>query len=152
MRAMGGAERVVDVGVAELGELLAKRRVVLLLALVEAQVLKQEHVPLAKRRRLLLRVLAHRVARERDRLAEKLCQAQGSWAQRELLLEALARRTADVAHKDDARAVADKLLDGRQRRLDARVVGHDAVGHGNVEIDAHEHALAARIEIVDCLD
>ena len=57
-----------------------------------------------------------------------------------------------MAHEDDARAVADKLLDGRQRRLDARVVGHDAVGHGNVEIDAHEHALAARIEIVDCLD
>ena len=152
MRAMGGAERVVDVGVAELGELLAKRRVVLLLALVEAQVLEQEHVPLAKRRRLRLRVLAHRVARERDRLAEELRQAQGGRAQRELLLEALARRTTEVAHEDDARAVANKLLDGRQCRLDARVVGHDAVGHRNVEIDTHEHALAARVEIVDRLD
>ena len=152
MRAMRRAERVVDVGVAELGELLAKRRVVLLLALVEAQVLEQKHIPLAKRRRLRLRVLAHRVACERDRLAEELRQTQGSWAQRELLLEALARRTTEVAHEDDARSVADKLLDGRQCRLDARVVGHDAVGHGNVEIDAHEHALAARVEIVDRLD
>ena len=149
---MGGAERVVDVGVAELGELLAKRRVVLLLALVEAQVLEQEHVPLAKRRRLLLRVLAHRVARERNWLAEKLRQTQGGWAQRELLLEALARRTAEVAHENDARAVADKLLDGRQRRFDARVIGHDAVGYGNVEINAHENALATRIKLVDGLD
>ena len=149
---MGSAERVIDVGVTELGELLAKRGVVFLLALVEAQVLEQEHVPLAKRRRLLLRILAHRVFCERDRLAEKLRQAQGGWAERELLLEALARRTTEVAHENDARAVADKLLDGRQRRFDARVVGHDAVGYGNVEINAHENALATRIKLVDGLD
>ena len=149
---MGSAERVIDVGVTELGEFLAKCGVVFLLALVEAQVLEQKHVPLAKRRRLLLRVLAHRIARERDRLAEKLCQSQGSWTQRELLLEALARRTAEMAHEDDARTVADKLLDGRQRRFDPRVIGHDAVGYGNVEINAHENALATRIKLVDGLD
>lgn len=79
-------------------------------------------------------------------------QAQGGWAERELLLEALARRTAEVAHENDARAVADKLLDGRQRRFDARVIGHDAVGYGNVEINAHENALATRIKLVDGLD
>ena len=149
---MRRAERVVDVGVTELGELLAKGGVVFLLALVEAQVLEQQHVARAKGSRLRLRVLANRIARERNRLAEELRQAKSSRAKRELLLEALARGAAEVAHEDDARAIADKLLDGRQRRFDARVVSHDAIGHGDVEIDAHEHALVARIKFVDRFD
>ena len=65
---------------------------------------------------------------KRDGPAEQLGQALGGRAQRERLLEALARRTAEVAHEDDARAVVDELLDGGQRRADARIVGDDAVG------------------------
>ena len=44
MGAVGGGEGVVDVDVAELGERLDMGRIVLLLALVEAGVLEQEHV------------------------------------------------------------------------------------------------------------
>ena len=42
--AVGGAEGVVHVDVAELGELLGEVRVVLLLFLVEAEVFQQQHV------------------------------------------------------------------------------------------------------------
>ncbi len=75
---MRGAERVVDVHVGERGQLLAERGVVLLLALVEAQVLEHEHVAVAQRRGLRARVVAHRVGCEHDGLAkssERLCAA-----------------------------------------------------------------------------
>ena len=57
-----------------------------------------------------------------------------------------------MAHEDDARALRDELLDGGQRRADARVVGDGAVLHRHVEVDAHEHALAARVQLVDGFD
>ena len=146
------AERVVDVHVAERGQLLAERRVVLLLALVEAQVLHHEHVAVAQRRGLRLRVGPHRVGGEHDGLAEKLGQALGGGAQRERFLEALAGRSSEVAHEDDARALLHQTLDGGQRGADARVVGDGAVLHGHVEVDAHERALAARVQLVDGFD
>ena len=142
VRPVRGAERVVHVRLAERGQLLAERRVVLLLALVEAQVLQHQHVAVAQRRGLRLRVGPHGVGGEHDGPAQKLGQAQRGGAQRERLLEALAGRTAEVAHEDDARAVRRQALDGGQRRADARVVGHRAVFHRHVEVDAHEHALA----------
>ena len=48
--AVGGAEGVVDVDVAELGELRGEVGVVLLLVLVEAEVLQQQHVAVAAAR------------------------------------------------------------------------------------------------------
>ena len=149
---MRRAERVVDVDVGERGQLLAEGGVVLLLALVEAQVLEQQHVAVAQRGRLGLGILAHRVAREHDRLAEKLGKAQRGRAQAERLLVTGARRTSQVAHQDDARAVADELLDRGQRGADARVIGDDAVFDRHVEVDAHQHLLASRVERIDRFD
>ena len=152
MGAVRGAERVVHVRLAERGQLLAERGIVLLLALVEAQVLHHQHVAVAQRRGLRAGVVAHRVGGEHHGLAHKLGELLGGGTQRERLLEALAGRTAEMAHEDDARAVVDELLDGGQRRADARVVGDGAVLHRHVEVDAHEHALAARVQLVDGFD
>ena len=149
---MRGAERVVDVHVAERGQFLAERGVVLLLALVEAQVLQHEHVAVAQRGGLRARVVAHRVGCEHDGLAQELGELLRGGAQRERLLEALARRAAEVAHEHDARALRDELLDGGQRGADARVVGDGAVLHRHVEVDAHERALPGGVQLVDGFD
>ena len=49
MRAMGGRKGVVHIEVAELGEFIHEGRIVLLLALVEARVLKEKHVAVLHR-------------------------------------------------------------------------------------------------------
>ena len=149
MGAVRRAERVVDVCFAELGELLAELGIVLLLALVETKVLENQHLTILKGRCLGLGVWADGVGGERHGATEQLGEAQGRRAQRELLLEALARRTAEVAHEDDAGAFVDQFLDGGQRSADAGIVGADAICHGDVEVDADEHALAACVELVD---
>ena len=150
---MRGAERVVDVHVAERGQLLAERRVVLLLALVEADVLQQQHVTVFQRVDGFLSRRSDKLAREHDVAAEQLLQTARDGAQAEGLLEALPRRSAAVAREDHSGAVADELVDGGQRRADARIVGHVAVGvHRRVEVDAHEHLLAREILVVNSLD
>ena len=153
MGAVRGAERVVHVRLAERGQFLAERGIVLLLALVEAQVLHHQHVAVAQRGGFRAGVVAHRVGGEHHGLAHKLGELLGGGTQRERLLEALAGRTAEMAHEDDARAVVDEFLDGGQRRADARVVGHVAIGiHRRVEVDAHEHLLAREILVINGLD
>ena len=57
-----------------------------------------------------------------------------------------------MAHEHDFRAALYEVFDSRQRRANARVVGHDAVFDGYVEIDAHEHALASDVNALDSLD
>ena len=63
----------------------------------------------------------------------------------------LALGPAKVAHQDDGCAVVQEVLDRGQRGPDARVVLDLAVLDWDIEIDAHEHAFALRIEIPDGL-
>ena len=69
MRAVRGREGVVDVDVAELGEFGDERRIVLLLALVEAGVFQAEDVAVLHRSHGLGRGFADAVVGEGDRLA-----------------------------------------------------------------------------------
>src|SRR2546423_10002587 len=66
-----------------------------------------------------------------------------------VLLRALALRPSQVRREYDARAVLDRVPDGRQRRADARVVLDPPVFHGHVEVHAHEDALALEVEVFD---
>ena len=92
-------------------------------------------------------LVADAVGRERDRPAEQLRQAIGDRPQAQLRFD-LALRPAEVAGEDDRRALLERVLNGRQRRLDARVVADDAVLERDVEVDADEDALALEIEIL----
>ena len=85
-----------------------------------------------------------------DGLAELLAQADSNGGQAELSLGAVLR-LAQVAAQDDLGAIIDQLFDGRQGRVDAVVVGDDAVLHRNVEVAANQHALAGVIFIVNGL-
>ena len=45
--------------------------------------------------------------------------------------------------------LSDDLADGRRDALDARRVGDLAVLHRHVEIDAHQHALALDVDVIE---
>src|SRR4029077_16906957 len=58
-------------------------------------------------------------------------------------------RAAKMRSQHDAGALLDGEADGRKRFADARVVGDDGILERNVEIDADENALAAKVEVID---
>ncbi len=149
VRAMRGAERVVDVDVGELGERLRKRGIVLFLFRVEAQVLEQDDLGSAMRcGHGGFRRLADAVGRKDDVALQQLPQSIGDRLQAELRRR-LALRPPQVRRKNDRRALVERVVNGRQRRGDARVVGDRAVLDRHVEVDADEDALAAEIEVLD---
>ena len=152
MSAVGGAERVIHIHIAQLGKHLAEHGIVFLLTLVEAEVFKHNDFAVGKRCNLRLCVIAHGIGGKNNGGIDKLSQTSSGRRKRELFLKALARRTAQVAHEHDFSAALYEVFDSRQRRANARVVGHDAVFDGHVEIDTHEHALASDVNALDSLD
>ncbi len=152
VRAMGAAERIVDIEVAERCELFAECRIVLLLACVEAQVLEQHDRAVGKLRHLRAGILARHVGCHRHRAADELGEAGRSGNEGEIRFEARAARTAEMAHEHDFGAPFDEVFDGGKRRFDTGVVGHAPVGDGNVEIDADEDSLAGDLSGLDALD
>jgi hypothetical protein len=115
---------------------------------VEADVLEQDDVARLRGRTGGLDRGANAVVEELHRLAEQLAEALGHGRERELQL-ALAVGASEVAHEDDGRALVEQVVDRRQRRGDALVVFDFSVFDGNVEVDAHEDALAGHREIFD---
>jgi hypothetical protein len=138
VRAVRGAERVVDVHVGQRGVALCQLRVVLRLAGIEAQVL--EHHDLA---------VGHvvEVLRELHVRAEQLAQPLGDRPHRQLRVRPL--RAPEMAGEDEPGAPLAQRLDRRQRGADARVVRDPPVGERHVEVDAHEHPLALDVEVVE---
>ena len=60
---------------------------------------------------------------------------------------------AEMGEQDDLGALAGQFGDGRRDALDAGGVGDLAVGDGHVEVDPHQHALAADVaDIVEGLE
>ena len=124
--AVGRAERVVDVDVGEGRELEAERRVVALLAGVEAQVLEEDDPAGRKRSDGFLRLLSDAVACERDGGAEAYLQRARHGSER-VLRVARALRLAEVRGEDEAGAALAGEVERGQRLDHARVVPHDAV-------------------------
>ena len=149
---MAGAKGIVHIGVGQAGQLLAELRHVLGFFLAEAGVLQQHHVAVVHGgdSGLGLRTDNLVVIGKLDGLAQLLAQAHSDGGQAELGLGAVLR-LAQMAAQDDLGAVLDQFLDGRQRRIDAVVVGDDTVLHGDVEIAADKHPLAGVIFIINGL-
>jgi hypothetical protein len=59
------------------------------------------------------------------------------------------RPTAAASPRTHLGAVLERVLDGRQRLVDALRVGHAALLDGHVEVDARQHALALELYLVD---
>ena len=88
MRAVGGAEGVVDVHVSEPGQLLRELRVVLLLLGVEAHVLEEESLAVLQVIDSLGGLVANAVLGDLDFLAEELRETLGARAEGVLVLRA----------------------------------------------------------------
>ena len=152
VRAVGGAEGVVDVDVGVAGERPREALVVGLLAGRKAQVLQQRH-------RAGVQVVDHLAGAVADGLvgqgnvgAEQLRQPRGDRLQR-ILLVRLALGAAEVRGEHHARALLDGELDRGQALADAGVVGDGAAGvERHVEVDADEDPTASDIQLVDGLD
>jgi len=143
--AVNHTEAVRHEHITELGELLGEgpslRGVLGSLPRVEPQVLDHRHITVGQGGHDLMGGLPHRVAGEGDRLAEELRQALGDRRERVLRVGG-AVGAAQVRARDDARSLADQVIDRRQRRAHAAIVRDDSVLERNVEVDTDDDTLA----------
>ena len=149
---MAAAEGVVHISVSQRSQLLAELRHILGLFLAETGVLQQNDIAVVHSSHSSLCVLAHNVVvvGKHNGLAQLCAQSHSNGSQAELSLGAVLG-LAQMAAQDDLSAIVDQLLDGGQSRIDAVLVGDDAVLHGDVEITADKDLLAAVVLIVDRL-
>ena len=152
MCTMAAAECIVNISVGQRSQLLRELGDVLGLFLAETGVLQQDDVAVVHGSDSSLCVLAHDVVvvSKDNGLAQLCAQSHSNGSEAELCLGAVLR-LAQMAAQNDLRAVIDQLLDGGQSRIDAVLVGDDAVLHGDVEIAADKDLLAAVVLIVDRL-
>jgi hypothetical protein len=126
VRAVRGAEGVVDEQVAAFGEAARGVRVVLGLAGVEARVLEDLHALVGK----------------------QLAQALGDRRHRERRV--LSLRPPEVrAHGDGRRVALEQQLQRGKRGLDARVVGNPPVLERDVEVGADENVLPRDVRVAN---
>ena len=149
--AMGGTEGVVDVEVSDRGELLGKLRVVLLLLLVEADVLQQQHVSVAHGFDGGLDLRADAVVGLLDLLSEELGEAHGTRGQPELVLRSVLG-ASQVGAQDDLGTVVGQVLEGRDGGPDTGVVGDGASVQRDVEVGADKHDLALEVSLGEVSD
>ena len=126
MRAMRGAEGVVDVEVASVGQLASELMVVLRLARVEARVLENGDARIVHER---AQMLFDRLQRERRVLP---------------LRPAQVRAEAELLH-----AAVEEEPDRRQSCADTRVIGNPPVFERDVEVHPCQDVLAEDIGVPD---
>jgi hypothetical protein len=100
------------------------------------------------KRRFSRRATSPGFVEELHRLAEELGELLRHRLQG-VLGDLLPVRAAEMAHEHEARPLAEHVLDGGQRGAQALVVLHLAVLDRHVEVDAHDHALAPEVEVLD---
>ena len=149
---MRRAERVVDIDVRHLRQLLGKRRIVRFLFGVIADIFQQQKVAGSQGVRRFFDLFTDAIVHERDRPLDQVGQPGGHWPQRHRRF-ALAVRPAEMTGENDARALFNQQFEGWQRLLDARVIvdDHPAILllHRHVVIHAHQDAFAAHVQIFD---
>ncbi len=140
-------ERVVDVNVAERGELRDELRIVVLLALVEAGILEAEDFALPHGGDGSLRSFADAVRCERHRPVEHPGNGRDQRLQRLLRIKSF--RTPEMRQQDHLAALVGNFPDGRSRARDAGRIGDLAVLDRHIEVDADQHAFAPDIGLIE---
>ena len=149
MGAVGRPERVVHVDVGVGRERLRELRVVLLLLRVEAEVLEQQDLARPQPLDGVLGPDAERVAGDRHVPAEELASRRCATGRSRRLSWTLPSGRPRWLARIDPGALAEQGADGGHRGPDARVVGDLAVLERDVEVDAHEDALARGVDVAD---
>ena len=139
---MGRTEGVHDVHVAQGGQFGGQGLVVLLFSLEETYVLAQRHVAgLHVHPGQGFRAEGHGTAQE-------LPQVFGHGPQGEGRVELALDGTAQMGEQDHGGPGVERFADGGQHGADTLVAGDDAVFHGHVEIQTHDHPLAVQVHVV----
>ena len=143
--AVGRAERVVHVDVAEGGQLGGECRVVRFLARVEAEVLAQENAAVGEGCGGVPGGRPDAVRGELDGPAEDGGKGLGHRPQAERRV-GLAPQAAAVGQQDDAGARGAEGVDGGRRLPQTGRVEHVLAGHRHVEVDPDDDPAAAEHE------
>ena len=149
---MDGAERVGHEDVGHVGQRLCEVCAVLLLADVEAQVLKQHDLTRLENGSLGLCVLADDVGSEDDFLTQKLGKSLRDGRKSQLGLP-LALGLAEVGAGNDGSAVLEQIFNSRNGSDNTLVAG-DLTGLlvlGNVEIAAEQNLFPVHVYVVNSL-
>ena len=150
MRAVRGAESIVDIDFSERSKLLGKLGIVLFLFLVEEDVLQKNHVTGLHLGDALLRVGTDDVLGQHNLLVQLLAQTLGHGSQGVLHVE-LALGTAQMRAEDDGRIVIQQVLDGGQSRHNTGFIGNLRSVQRDVEVAANQYALAGYVDILNGL-
>ena len=151
--AVSGTERVVDVGVGELGQRCGQFGVVLGLPRLEPDVLEHQHLARCEPLGQLQHARADHRRRECHRSAGQLSETIGDRSHRERRVGTLG--TSEVRDHDEPGSTQAELLDRLERGPYTSVVGDPdhpvriAPIERNVEIGAHEYAAADHVEVID---
>ncbi len=148
--AVGAAEGVVDVDIAEAGQLLREGGIVGLFFGMEAEVFEQERLAGFEVGGHLagddtdavggegyVLVVAEDMVEHAAKVGDEGAEAHG--------VDGLALGAAEMRAENDLGFVAESVLDGGEGLADAGVVGDDAVLEGDVEVDADEDALVGEV-------
>ncbi len=154
MGAVRRAERVIDVVLGELGELLGKTFVIRLFFRVEAQVFEQERLSLFQFEGDFLGLRANALGAESDIFTarkftiEQHAQALGNRLQAHLWI-GFALGSSEMRSENETRTVAQSVLDRGQSFADAGVIHDAAIVERDVEVHAHEDAVIVEGQIAN---
>jgi len=147
MRAVSGAERIVDINFGQRGKLLREFGIVLFLFLVETDVLDQHHIAVLQRSGQRLRAFTDDIGRHFNFLTERLGEVGCHRSQRIFHVK-LALRTAQMGAKDYSGILRNQITDGFERFVNALGITDVAFGiERNIEIAAHQNALALHVDV-----
>src|SRR5439155_18785238 len=149
MRAMGGAEGVVDIDIGERREAPRERLVVFLLARVKTEVFQEEHVARLHPGDQFLDLRPDAIWREEDFFAQKALEPSGDRCQAVSRVR-FAVGAAQVGAQDDLGPLIHGAVDGGQRGADPGIVGDlMIVVERDIEVSPDDDALIAKIGLVD---
>ena len=151
---VGGAEGVIDIDIAQVGELFGEVVVVLFFFGMEAKIFEKEGLP-------GFEVVGHfrgdftdAIGGEADvffgaeKVIEELAETCGDGMETQGV-DMRAFGTAKMGGKDDPGALAQGEFEGGNGLTEARVVSDATVLEGDVEVDADENAFVAQVEVAD---
>ena len=147
MGAVRGGEGIVDPEVAELGERGDESGIVLLLAGMEARVLQTDDVAGMHGGDRALGDRTDAIVDEGNRPLDDARDFRRDRLERGLGVAAFG--PAEMREQDDLAAFGRDFGDGLRGALDARGVGDHAVFHRHVQVDAHQHAFALHVDVVE---
>ncbi len=149
MLAMGRAKGVIDINIAEPGQLFGEVGIVLLFFLMEAEIFQQKNITVFQLSGEFVDFRADAVRRERHRLVQQFGQSAGGRLERIPRLRA-AFGTAEMAHENEAAAAIQDAFNRRKRLGNAAVIGDPRTVQRDIKIDPHQNFFAFYVNVGDC--